>query len=150
VPREGAFDYTVRARCAAADAVALLSDFTRHCELHPLIVSVREETAAPGALRSFAITDRLRWGPLTVPITYHADVLVADPDEVVTVARQSPRTTVRNHTRLRTGPDGTVVIDVRITLTAPSPLFRYAFRQARAAHAELAERLRVALEAQPA
>jgi hypothetical protein len=143
--RQGTFRYDVRARCAPGDAVRLLSDYRRHDELHPLIVKVEPRPAGPGALRSYAITDRLRWGPFTFPVTYLADVLVADDSEVRTVARQRPRTTVHNHTRLSSGADGDLRIDVEITLTAPTLLFPYAFRQARAAHRVLAARLSRAL-----
>jgi hypothetical protein len=140
------FSYTVQARCPRMEAFALLSDLTRQGELHPLIVRVRELPPRPGTLASYAITDRLELGPLHFPVTYQADVLVATEDEVVTVARQQPATTVRNHTRLRDEPDGVVRIDVEITLSAPAPLFRYAFRQARAAHLRLASRLGATLE----
>lgn len=98
-------------------------------------------------MRSYAITDRLRWGPFTFPITYTADVLTDGPEEVTTVARQKPRTTVHNHTRVRPAPDGETLIDVEITLTAPTPLFPYAFRQAQAAHRQLAARMATALAA---
>lgn len=110
-----------------------------------MIVKVEPLPPGRGALRSYAITDRLRWGPFTFPITYTADVLTANDDEVMTVARQKPRTTVHNHTRLSEAPDGELLIDVEITLTAPTPLFPYAFRQARTAHRALAVRLRSAL-----
>ncbi|MBY8873829.1 SRPBCC family protein [Micromonospora sp. PLK6-60] len=135
------FSYSVQARCTAADAVALLSDLTRQGELHPLIVRVRELPPRPGARASYAITDRLAVGPLHFPVTYQADVLVATEDEIVTVARQQPATTVRNHTRLRREADGVLRVDVEITLSAPAPLFAYAFRQARSAHLALASRL---------
>ncbi|WFE41678.1 SRPBCC family protein [Micromonospora sp. WMMD998] len=144
------FSYTVQARCRRADAVALLGDLSRQGELHPLIVRVRQLPPRPGALASYAITDRLELGPLHFPVTYQADVLIANEDEVVTVARQQPATTVRNHTRMRDEPDGVVRIDVEITLTAPAPLFGYAFRQARAAHLGLAARLGATLEGRPA
>ncbi|MEU8263346.1 SRPBCC family protein [Micromonospora sp. NPDC048999] len=140
------FSYTVQARCTRANALALLSDLTRQGELHPLIVRVRSLPPRPGALASYAITDRLELGPLHFPVTYQADVLIATEDEVVTVARQQPATTVRNHTRLRDEPGGVVRVDVEITLSAPAPLFGYAFRQARAAHLGLASRLGAALE----
>lgn len=143
----GTFTYGLRPACAVADAVRLLSDFSGHAELHPLIVKVTQLPAAPGALRSFAIDDRLTVGPVRFTTTYHVDVLTATDDEVVTVARQRPATTVHNHARLRPEADGTVQIDVEITLTAPRPLFGYAFRQAKAAHAALADRLTQALEA---
>ena len=84
-------------------------------------------------------------GPLRFPVTYQADVLLAGDDEIVTVARQQPGTTVRNHTRLRVEGD-LLRIDVEITLTAPAPLFGYAFRQARAAHLGLASRLGAVLD----
>lgn len=140
------FSYSVQARCTRTEAVALLSDLNRQGELHPLIVRVRELPPRPGALASYAITDRLELGPLHFPVTYQADVLVANEDEVVTVARQQPATTVRNHTRLRDEPGGVVRVDVEITLSAPAPLFGYAFRQARAAHLGLAGRLGATLE----
>ena len=104
--RRDTFSYTVQARCSPAEAAALLSDLTRQGELHPLIVRVRRLPPRPGARASYAITDRLAAGPLRFPVTYRADVLIDDGDEIVTVARQWPATTVRNHTRLRGEPDG--------------------------------------------
>ncbi|MET7710855.1 SRPBCC family protein [Micromonospora sp. NPDC005413] len=140
------FSYTVQARCSPAEAAALLSDLTRQGELHPLIVRVRRVPSRPGARASYTINDRLAAGPLHFRTTYHADVLISEDDEIVTVARQWPATTVRNHTRLRAEPDGLVRIDVEITLSAPTLLFRYAFRQARVAHLALATRLGAALD----
>lgn len=60
--------------------------------------------------------------------------------ELETVARQSPRVTVRNLTTV-TPEDDHTRIDCHVTLTAPTPLFRYAFTQARRAHTELAARI---------
>ncbi|SCL67347.1 hypothetical protein [Micromonospora peucetia] len=147
--RRDSFSYTVQARCSLTEAAALLADPGRQKDLHPLIVRVRRVPPRPGARASYDITDRLAAGPVRLPITYRADVLVDDPDEIVTVARQWPATTVRNHTRLRAEPDGVVRIDVEITLAAPTPLFGYAFRQARAAHLGLAARLGAVLDQHP-
>ncbi|WBB67045.1 SRPBCC family protein [Micromonospora sp. WMMD812] len=144
--RRDSFSYTVQARCRAAEAAALLGDLSRQGELHPLIVGVRELPPRPGARASYAITDRLAAGPVRFPVTYRADVLISTDDEVVTVARQWPATTVRNHTRLRAEPGGLLRIEVEITLSAPAPLFGYAFRQARAAHLALATRLGAVLD----
>ncbi|MCG5471470.1 SRPBCC family protein [Micromonospora sp. LAH09] len=140
------FSYTVQARCSPAEAAAMLSDLTRQGELHPLIVRVRRLPPRPGAQASYTINDQLAAGPLRFRTTYHADVLISEDDEIVMVARQWPATTVRNHTRLHPEPDGLTRIDVEITLTAPTPLFRYAFRQARVAHLALATRLGAALD----
>ncbi|WP_433386848.1 SRPBCC family protein [Micromonospora sp. KLBMP9576] len=147
--RRDCFSYTIQARCSVARAAALLVDLRRQEDLHPLIVRVRRVPPRPGARASYDITDRLPVGPVRLTTTYRADVLVDDPDEIVTVARQWPATTVRNHTRLRAEPDGVVRIDVEITLAAPAPLFGYAFRQARAAHLGLAARLGAALDRHP-
>jgi hypothetical protein len=143
--REGTWEYEVVARCALADAVALLSDPERQGALHPLITKVVPEPPQAGALRSYAITDALRWGPMRFRITYHADVLEVSDSRVVTIARQRPRTTLRSTTRFT--PDGeTVRIGVTVRLQAPTPLFAYAFRTGRSAHLELADRLREVLE----
>lgn len=146
--RRDTFSYTVQARCSRADAVALLGDLSRRGELHPVIVRARRLRPRPGALASYAITGRLTAGSLRFPVTYHADVLIATEDEVVTVARQWP-TTVRNHTRLKDESPGVVRIDVEITVSAPAPLFGYAFQQVRAAHLGLASRLGAALDRSP-
>lgn len=140
--KQDVFQYTVQARCGRDEAVRLLTDLSAQADLHPLIVRVRPRPPRAGALYSFTISDRLAWGPFRFRTSYQADVLSASEDEVVTVARQWPNTTVRNHARLSSGPDGVTTIDVQITLAAPGPLFAYAFRQARTAHLALAARIR--------
>ncbi len=151
--RSGTFSYTVEAHCMPEGAVELLSTFTRHSALHPLIVAVDRLPDQPGMLRRYRITDRLTWGPFRFRIRYVAEVLRADPDGVETVAHQTPRTTLRNSTRIVSAPDPVspggpplTRAEVTIAMTAPSVLFGYAFGQARAAHAELAERMAAALE----
>jgi len=138
--RSGTFTYTIEAPCNAATAVALLGDPRRSGELHPLIQSVDEVSPQPGAIASYRITDLLPLGQLRLRIVYEADVIEATETDVVTLARQRPATTVRNHTRLAT-VDAGVAITVQITLAAPALLFGYAFRTARAAHLELGERI---------
>jgi hypothetical protein len=147
VSRTGSWSYQVEAACAPEQALALLGDLTRQGELHPLIVEVRELPPAPGALRSYAITDALRLGPLPFRITYFADTLSVTDDEVVTLARQRPRTTLRNRTTV-TAVDGGTRVQVEVELTAPRLLFGYAFREGRKAHLALAERLRGVLASQ--
>lgn len=144
--RTGSFTYGIRARCSLAAARDLLSDVTRQGELHPLIVEVRELPAVPGALRSYAITDRLAFGPVRFRITYHADTLAIGDHEIVTVARQRPATSLRNTVRLTELGDGTVDIGVTIELTAPTLLYAVALRTGRAAHLELAQRIKTVLE----
>ena len=138
--RTGEFHYTARPRCSPEDAIALLADLTRQGELHPLIVAVEPRPARPGALRSYTITDAMRWGPLRFRIRYQADVRSESGGALDTEARQWPRVTVRNRATVAADGDG-ARIDCHVTLTAPGPLFSYAFTQARRAHAELAARI---------
>lgn len=145
--RTGSWSYDVDAPCAPGRALALLSDITQQGELHPLIVAVEELPPAPGALRSYAVTDRLALGPVPFRITYYADTLSITDDRVVTVARQRPRTTIRNTTTVSATPGGCHV-HVDVTLTAPSLLFPYAFREGRKAHLALAGRIRDVLSTQ--
>ncbi|MGW4461683.1 SRPBCC family protein [Micromonospora sp. NBC_01796] len=149
MPKQDNFHYTVQARCSRADAVRLFADLSAQADLHPLIIRVEPRPARPGALRSYTISDRLAWGPFTFRTSYQADILTANEDEVVAVARQWPNTTVRNHARLSSEPDGITRIDVQITLSAPGPLFAYAFRQARTAHLALGSRIQATLDATP-
>lgn len=145
--RTGAFAYELQPRCRLADAAALLSDITRQGELHPLIIDVTERPPEEGALRSYAIRDQLKLGPFPFKIRYYADTLTVSETEIVTVARQRPRTKIRSRVNLTDEGDGTVRIRVEITLEAPSLLFGYALREGRAAHLKLAERMRAVLEA---
>lgn len=139
--RTGTFRYQVEAGPDRAAAVRVFSELSRHTEVHPLIVAVREQTPPPdGCVRRFLISDRIPIGPFRLPITYVADVLSVTDDRIVTVARQRPATTLRNVTRLST-VDGQVRAEVEITMTAPTLLFRFAFRQAEQAHTELAAKL---------
>ena len=142
--RTGSWSYDIDAPATPAAAHALLSDITRQGELHPLITKVERLPPAAGALKSYAITDALRFGPIPFRITYVAHTLSVSDTEIVTVARQRPRTTIRNHTTITPTPTG-VHIRVEVELTAPTPLFSFAFREGRKAHLELAERIRVAL-----
>ena len=145
--RTGSWSYDIDAPCAPARALALLSDITQQGELHPLIVRVEELPPAPGALRSYAITDRLALGPVPFRITYYADTLSITDEQVVTVARQRPRTTIRNTTTVSAAPSGCHV-HVDVALTAPTLLFPYAFREGRKAHLALAGRIRDVLSSQ--
>ncbi|MCU1601913.1 MAG: hypothetical protein JWO22_2622 [Frankiales bacterium] len=145
--RTGGWSYDIDARATPAAALALLSDIHQQGELHPLIVEVKDLPPAEGALRSYAITDVLKLGPIPFRITYYADTLSVSDTEIVTVARQKPRTTVRNRTTIT--PTGTGVhIHVDVELTAPTLLSPYAVKEGRAAHLALAERIKRVLESQ--
>ena len=149
MPRSGSFEYTLEAPCSAATAVALLGDLRRQGELHPLIVEVKQLPARAGAIESYAITDRLKVGPITFNIVYEADVVERTASVISTVARQRPSTVVRNQTTVRQTDDG-VRVTVKIELTAPTLLFRYALSTAETAHRELGRRIGARLAELPA
>ncbi|WP_020497136.1 SRPBCC family protein [Sciscionella marina] len=144
--RNSRFHYTVTALCTPAEAVALLTDVPRLTSRHPFVIGARERPADAGVLRSTTVTDRLRLGPVPFTITYVTDVLAAGPEEVVTVARQRPSTTLTSRARIRAQEDGRTRIEVTISFTAPALLFPYAFGKARHAHRELADGMRELLE----
>ena len=143
--REGTWEYSVTARCAVDEAISLMADVERLGEVHPLVTKVVPVPAAPLALRSYEVTDRLRWGPLRFPITYHTDVLSVSDLEVVTTARQRPRTSLWITSQFQVEGER-VHIGVTVLMRAPALLFPYAYRTGKAAHLELAERIREVLE----
>ncbi len=142
--KQDSFTYEITARCEAQKAVRLLSEFSQHSELHPLIVKVEQVEAPQGILRRYFITDQLKWGPFAFKIRYRADILRVSESEILTEAFQSPNTTVTNQTTLTRQGDE-LHIRVKITMQAPDLLFAYAFVQARTAHLEMAGRIQKAL-----
>lgn len=145
--RTGGWSYEVDAAATPGAAHALLSDLHQQGALHPLIVHVEDLPPVDGALLSYAVTDVLRLGPVPLRITYYADTLSVSDTEIVTVARQRPRTTLRNTTTIAPSDRG-VHVHVDVELTAPRLLFPIALRQGRAAHLALAGRIREVLESQ--
>jgi len=145
--RRGSFHYDILARCRVEDAVALMADVPRLTTRHPLAVRVTELERAGDAIRSVAVTSRLRLGPFGYHITYRADVVKLTPDEVVTVATQRPATTLTNHARFHQ-EDGITHIGVDIGYESPAPLFSYGFEKAQFAHRELAKGIKEMLEAE--
>jgi hypothetical protein len=144
--RRGTFHYDIRARCSVEAAVALMADVPRLTTRHPLAVHVTDVPPVEGALRSTAVTSRLRFGPFGFHITYRADVLSVTADEVVTVAHQRPSTTLVNRARFRTEPGGITHIGVDICFESPTLLFAYGYSKARFAHHELAPGIKALLE----
>jgi len=143
--KTGSFTYHISARCPRQRARQLLSEFSQHSRLHPLIEKVEQAAPPPGVVRRYWITDRLKWGFFNFQVRYRADILSVSDEEIVTEARQEPGTTVRNRTLLREA-EGKTEIEVQIQLSAPDPLFGYAFSQAQTAHLEMAKRIQQALE----
>jgi len=140
--RTGTFEYTITGPGTVASAVELMADVPRLVTMHPL--AVRAEAVpppAPDVLRSTAVTSRLKLGPVGMHITYRADLVVRGEDEVLTVAHQQPRTTLRSHVRVSEAGGDQVRIRVGVTFESPALLFSYGFAKARFAHEHMASEI---------
>ena len=144
--KQGIFESEIFVRSTVQKTLALVSEYERHHNFHPLIVKVDVDARPPaGVLKRYHITDQLQWGPLRFRIKYRADILSVTSNDVQSEAYQSPGTTVINHTTVIPKDDG-VVLRERITLKAPDLLFGYAFGQAKAAHQTMLENIKAFLE----
>ncbi|MGH3726221.1 MAG: SRPBCC family protein [Mycobacterium sp.] len=148
--RQGEYRYSIDVICPADSAAALFADIPRLASVHPLVIGTRELPAAPDALHSYAVTDRLALGPLRFHLTYRADLLEADDRHISTRARQSPSTTLLSRVHITDAGDGITHIDVTVTVTTLSLLFAYTLRTAKAAHLRMAHGAKRLLEADAA
>ena len=128
------------------EILALLSNFKRLTEVHPLIVAVKEsETPPPGIVRRYYITDQLPFGPFRFKFEYRADVVHLTDNEIYTEACQTPQIYVYNLTRVTPAAGGSHLKE-SVTLKAPDLLFGYVFDQARSAHTKMLMQIKQLME----
>ena len=139
--KQGTFEKQVFIQAEAKKVMAIVSEFSQHHKVHPLIVNVEFAEAPAGVLQRYWITDLLKWGPFKFKIKYRADILSIMQDSVHTEAYQSPNTYVDNVTTVTPAQNG-VTLHETITLKAPDLLFSYAFGQAQTAHGEMLQRIK--------
>ena len=144
--KQGTFEKEIFIQADVKTVLGVVSEFSQHHKVHPLIVKVEQAIAPAGVLRRYLITDQLQWGPFKFKIKYRADILSLTENEVHTEAYQSPNTFVDNVTRVTPATDGVLLKEI-VTLKAPDLLFNYAFQQAQMAHAEMLKRIKVFVEA---
>lgn len=136
---------------AASPSVVLdhLASYEHHDLIHPMIVAVHELDPlywADGTTqRRYAITDRMRLGPLTLRFTYLATISEDASGELVSDAYQRPRVHLHNTTRCEASDAGTLVRE-RVRVEAPRPLVGFVLRQAQVAHHEMLANLKALLE----
>ena len=107
--------------------------------VHPLIVSVEttSRTEGPdGYLHSYRVVDRIPLGPLTIKITYRAQLHVPNEGDVLTEADQFPRVRLRGRVSFEPIDTGTLVTE-RIRIAAPRPLAAMTAREGIKAHIEM-------------
>jgi hypothetical protein len=105
-------------------------------EFHPLVVSVevllRSQTDE-GYQHTYRVRDRIPLGPLTLPITYWAQVHVPTDGDVITEARQFPRVRLNGVVSFQPTEAGTRLTE-RLTISAPRLLAATTEREAVDAH----------------
>jgi carbon monoxide dehydrogenase subunit G len=108
-------------------------------DLHPLVVSVEvlsHDQTADGYQKTYRVRDRIPMGPLSMAITYWAQVRVPTHGDVITEARQFPG--VRLNGIVSFEPTGTGTrLSERIRIAAPRPLAAMTQREAVNAHAAM-------------
>jgi hypothetical protein len=104
--------------------------------IHPLVVSVRTIQRAPerdGYRQTYRVRDRIRFGPLTIPVGYTARIHVPVAGEVTSDARQFPFVRVNSMVRFDAIAGGTRVVE-HIRIEAPRLLAGFTTREAVKAH----------------
>lgn len=139
--KRGSFTCEVFVKAPRNKVIELATSFEHHDTLHPLIVRVEELPAEPPVLRRFQITDQLAMGPFRFKIKYRADILKLTPDEAHTEAWQSPGVHIISHMFFIEENGGTHLRE-EYAVEAPSLLFGYTFKQAKAAHEQLLQGLK--------
>lgn len=115
---------------------AFYVDLDNISRVHPLVQWVRSTSRvdlADGYQQDYRVRDRIPLGPLGLPITYRARVIVPTTGPVTAQARQFPQ--VRLDSRVDFAPivTGTRITE-ELTIAAPRPLLALTVEQAVAAH----------------
>ncbi len=145
--KQGTFEKQIFIRSGVPAVIAVISNYSLHDKIHPLIEKVQRAEKSPAGVERFWITDNLKWGPFKFKIKYQADIVSVTADTVHTEAFQSPNTQVINVSKVTPSGEG-VILHETITMKAPDLLFAYAFKQAQAAHEELLKRIKDFVEKQ--
>jgi hypothetical protein len=105
-------------------------------EFHPLVVSVQVLTRSQteeGFQHTYRVRDRIPLGPLTMRITYWAQVRVPTDGDVITEARQFPSVRLNGVVSFQPTELGTRLTE-RLTIAAPRLLAAVTRREAVDAH----------------
>ncbi|MBN3508661.1 SRPBCC family protein [Mycolicibacterium septicum] len=120
---------------------AFYVDLDNISQVHPLVQWVRSTSRvdlADGYRQDYQVRDRIPLGPLALPITYRARLIVPAVGPVTAQARQFPQ--VRLDSRVDFAATGTGTrITEELTIAAPRPLLAITVEQAVAAHATMLE-----------
>ncbi len=129
--KQGTFEEEIVIRTDVKTAIGLISDYSQHTKVHPLIEKVERAKDEPEGVHRYFITDGLQWGPFRFKIKYRADILSVSEDTVHTEAYQSPGTYVTNVTKIT--PKRTVCSCMRPS-HSKRPIFYLDMRSTRRVH----------------
>ena len=82
--------------------------------IHPLVVSVqttRRSEERDGYMQTYRVRDRIRFGPLTIPVGYVARIHVPIAGDVTSDARQFPFVHLKSVVRFDSVAAGTRVVE---------------------------------------
>ena len=139
------FEKEIFIQSNAATVINVIADYTQHPKIHPLIIKVERAKDKPPGTKRYYIMDSRKWGPFKFKSKYRADIISVTEDTVHTEAYQPPGTFVTNLTKITPQGSG-VLLHETITMRAPDMLFEYAFQQAKAAHTEMLDRIKMFVE----
>ena len=141
------FEKEIFIQSDAATVINVIADYTQHPKIHPLIIKVERAKDEPMGTKRYFIMDSRKWGPFKFKSKHRADIISVTEDSVHTKVYQPPGTFVTNLTKVTLQGTG-VLLHETITMRAPDMLFEYAFQQAKAARAEMLERIKGFVETQ--
>ena len=105
-------------------------------DLHPLVISVdilAHDQGADGYRKTYRVRDRIPLGPLSMRITYWAQVDVPARGDVITAARQFPKVRLNGRVSFEPIETGTRLTE-RLHIAAPRLLAAMTQREAVGAH----------------
>jgi hypothetical protein len=117
-------------------------------EVHPLVVSVQvllRSQTDDGYQQTYRVRDRIPLGPLSMPISYWAQVQVPADGDVITEARQFPRVRLNGLVSFQPTAVGTLLTE-RLTIAAPRLLAAMTQREAVDAHVAMLAGIRIYFE----
>jgi len=141
------FEKEIFIQSDAATVINVIADYTQHPKIHPLIVKEERAKVEPPGTKRYYITKSRKWGTFKFKSKYRADIISVTESTVHTEAYQAPGTFVTNLTKITPQGSG-VLLHETIAMRAPDMLFEYAFQEAKAAHAEMLERIKGFVETQ--
>jgi len=141
------FEKEIFIQSDAATVIDVIVDYSQHPKIHPLITKVEHTTDESAGVKRYIITNSVKWGPFKFKIRDRADIISVTEDTVHIKTYQPPWTFITNLTKITPQGSG-VLLHEAITIRAQDMLFEYVFQQAKAAHAEMLERIKGFVETQ--